>query len=262
MDNKTKIILRCENIKKYFRAIKAVDNCTLEFSEGTITSIIGPNGSGKTTLFNLITGFLPLDSGKIYYLGKDITELCKKCKSHVLAKMGIAQSFQLARGFGEMTILETLMVPPTLANDNSFTSMIKLLVPGIKEKSLLLREKMADEMLLELGLKEKRDAKLQDQDVGTQKLVELGQIFLLNPTIFLLDEPLAGVSENKEPLLLDHLIKSKKSGKTIIMISHKLESVLNVSDFIYVMMNGVLLASGSPQEIRNSKKVKDAYLGG
>ena len=262
MDKKMKTILRCENLKKSFGATIAVDGCSLEFREGTITGIIGPNGSGKTTLFNLISGFTPPDSGKIYYRDRDITELCRKCNCHYLAELGIAQSFQLARGFGEMTILESLMVPPTLASDNSLTSMLKLLLPGRKEGTRWEREKRANECLQELGLEEKRNEKLQDQDAGTQKLVELGQIFLLDPSMFLLDEPLAGVSANKDPLLLDHIKRSKEKGKTIVMISHKMESVMNISDVIYVLVNGKILTSGSPEKIRNDQKVKEAYLGG
>lgn len=261
MHNKAKTILRCENLKKSFGATRAVDGCSLEFQEGTITSIIGPNGSGKTTLFNLISGFIAPDSGNIYYRDRDITELCKKSKSYVLAKLGIAQSFQLARGFGEMTILESLMVTPSLASDNSLNSVFKLLLPGRKEISRLEREKKANEMLRELGLEGESAEKLQDQDVGTQKLVELGQIFLLGPSIFLLDEPLAGVSRNKVSLLLDYIKGLKERGKTIVMIEHKMEPVLNISDIIYVLVNGKILASGSPEEIRKDQRVKEAYLG-
>jgi branched-chain amino acid transport system ATP-binding protein len=145
--------------------------------------------------------------------------------------------------------------------DNSLTSALKLLIPGIKERARWEREEKASEMLQELGLEERRDGKLQDQDVGTQKLVELGQIFLLDPSIFLLDEPLAGVSTNKEPLLLDHIKRVKETGKTIIMISHKMESVMNVSDAIIVLLNGKILAGGSPEEIRNNQTVKESYLG-
>lgn len=261
MDKKAGAILRCENLRKSFGATKAIDDCSLEIQEGTITSIIGPNGSGKTTLFNLISGFTPPDSGKIYYRDRDITELCKKSKSYVLAEIGIAQSFQLARGFGEMTILESLMVPPSLASDNSLNSVFKLLLPGRKEVSRLERERKAKEMLRELGLGEKGAEKLQDQDVGTQKLVELGQIILLGPSIFLLDEPLAGVSKNKVSLLLDYIKGLKEGGKTIVMIEHKMEPVLNISDIIYVLVDGKILVSGSPEEIRKDQRVKEAYLG-
>jgi len=261
MHNKAKIILQCENLKKSFGATRAVDGCSLEFQEGTITSIIGPNGSGKTTLFNIITGFTPPDSGKVYYKDKDITKLCMKSKSYALADLGIAQSFQLARGFGEMAILESLMVPPTIADDNSLFTVFQLLLPGRKETSRLEREKKAREMLKELGLEEKSAEKLQDQDVGTQKLVELGQIFLLGPSIFLLDEPLAGVSRDKVPILLNHIKGLREMGKTIVMIEHKMEPVLNISDMIYVLVKGKILVNGSPDEIRNDQRVKEAYLG-
>lgn len=261
MDKKTGAILRCENLKKSFGATRAIDDCSLEIQEGTITSIIGPNGSGKTTLFNLVSGFTPPDSGKIYYRDRDITKLCEKSKSYALAELGIARSFQLARGFGEMTILESLMVPPSIVDDNSLTSVFKLLPPGTKEVSRWEREKKATEMLQELGLKEKSAEKLQDQDVGTQKLVELGQIFLLGPSVFLLDEPLAGVSRNKVSLLLNYIKGLKERGKTIVMIEHKMEPVLNISDIIYVLVNGKILASGSPEAIRRDERVKQAYLG-
>ncbi len=261
MDNKARVILRCENLEKSFGATRAIDGCSLEVQEATITSIIGPNGSGKTTLFNLISGFTSPDSGKIYYKDRDITELCKKSKSYTLAELGIAQSFQLARGFGEMTILESLMVAPSLASDNSLTSVFKLLLPGTKEVSRWEREKKAKEMLQELGLEKKSAEKLQDQDVGTQKLVELGQIFLLGPSIFLLDEPLAGVSRDKVPLLLNYIKGLREGGKTIVMIEHKMEPVLNISDIIYVLVNGKILVRGSPKEIREDQRVKEAYLG-
>ena len=261
MDEKKVAILRCENLKKSFGATRAVDGCSLEVLEGTITSIIGPNGSGKTTLFNIISGFTSPDSGRIYFRDSDITDLCRKSKSHVLAEMGIAQSFQLARGFNEMTLLESLMVTPTLANDNSLVSMLKLLLPGSVETTRWQREKKAKQMLQELGLEEKSGEKLQDQDVGTQKLVELGQIFLLGPSILLLDEPLAGVSRDKVPILLNYIKDLKVKGKTILMIEHKLEPVLNISDVINVLVNGQILVTGSPEEIRNDQRVKMAYLG-
>lgn len=262
MDNKTGAILRCENLKKSFGATRAIDGCSLEIQEGAITSIIGPNGSGKTTLFNLISGFVPPDSGRIYYRDKDITDLCHKRRCYTLAKLGIAQSFQLARGFGEMTILESLMVPPPLADDNSLNSVFKLLLPGRKEVSRLERERRAEEMVKELGLEGKKAERLQDQDVGTQKLVELGQIFLFDPSVFLLDEPLAGVSRNKVLLLLEYIRGLKDRGKTVVMIEHKMEPVLNLSDTIHVLANGRRLASGSPEEIRKDARVKQAYLGG
>lgn len=262
MNNKGRVILRCEDLRKSFGQTKAVDGCSLEVQEGTITSIIGTNGAGKTTLFNLITGLIPPDSGKIYYMDREITDLCKRGKSYTLAQLGIAQSFQLTRGFGDMSILESLMVPPPLADDNSLTSMLKLLVPGRKETTLWEREKKANEMIRELRLEGKRAEKLKDQDIGTQKLVELGQIFLLAPTIFLLDEPLAGVSMNKAPLILDYLKGLRKKGKTILMIEHKMDSVLSISDIIHVLANGTLLASGTPEEIRKDQRVLEAYLGG
>lgn len=261
MDEKARIILRCENLKKSFGATKAVDDCSLEVREGTITSIIGPNGAGKTTLFNLISGFMRPDSGQIYFRDNDVTVLCRGSKCHVLATLGIAQSFQAPRGFGEMTILESLMVPPPLANDNTLASAFKLLIPGRKEISCWEREKKANEMLQELGLEEKRNERLQDQDAGTQKLIELGQIFLLGPSLFLLDEPLAGVSRDKAPLILDHIKGLKEKGNTVLMIEHKMEPVMNISDIIHVLVNGKLLASGSPDEIRQDQKVKEAYLG-
>jgi len=153
------------------------------------------------------------------------------------------------------------MVTPTLANDNSLVSMLKLLLPGSVETTRWQREKKAKQMLQELGLEEKGGEKLQDQDVGTQKLVELGQIFLLGPSILLLDEPLAGVSRDKVPILLNYIKDLKVKGKTILMIEHKLEPVLNISDVINVLVNGQILVTGSPEEIRNDQRVKMAYLG-
>ncbi len=262
MNNGAGIVLRCENLRKSFGATKAVDDVSLEIREGLITSLIGPNGAGKTTLFNIISGFVSPDSGQIYFKDRDVTVLCQGSKCHVLATLGIAQSFQAPRGFGEMTILESVMVPPPLANDNSLASALKLLIPGKKEPSRWEREKRATEMLQELGLEGKRNEKLQDQDAGTQKLVELGQIFLLNPSLFLLDEPLAGVSRDKAPLILNHIKGLKEQGRTVLMIEHKMETVMSISDIIHVLVNGKVLASGSPDEIRQDKKVKEAYLGG
>jgi ABC-type branched-subunit amino acid transport system ATPase component len=262
MGKDTETILRCVDLRKSFGATAAVDGCSLEFREGTITGIIGPNGAGKTTLFGLLSGFVSLDSGKVYYRDRDITELCRQCRSYALAELGIAQSFQLAKGFGDMTILESLMVPPTLAEDNSLTSALRLLLPGTEDRSRRERERQANAMLSELGLEDKKSERLKDQDAGTQKLVELGQIFLLDPSIFLLDEPFAGVSGNKVPLLMDHILRSKEKGKTTVMIEHKMESVLNASDVIYVLVNGQILACGSPDDIRTNETVIEAYLGG
>jgi branched-chain amino acid transport system ATP-binding protein len=255
------IVLRCEDLRKSFGATRAVDGVSLEIQGGLITSIIGPNGAGKTTLFNIISGFISPDSGQIYFRDSDITVLCHGSKCHVLATLGIAQSFQAPRGFGEMTILESLMVPPPLANDNALSSALKLLIPGIKESSRFEREARAKAMLEELGLEGKRYEKLQDQAAGTQTLVELGQIFLLRPSLYLLDEPFAGVSRDKAPLILNHIKDLKEQGRTVLMIEHKMETVMSVSDVIHVLVNGKLMASGSPDEIRGDERVKEAYLG-
>lgn len=261
MNNGAETVLRCENLKKSFGATRAIDDVSLEIKQGLITSLIGPNGAGKSTLFNIISGFVSPDSGQIYFKDRDITVLCHGSKCHVLATLGIAQSFQAPRGFGEMTILESVMVTPTLADDNSLASALKLLIPWKKDTSRWEREKKATEMLQELGLEGKRNEKLQDQDAGTQKLVELGQIFLLNPSLFLLDEPLAGVSRDKAPLILNHIKSLKEQGRTVLMIEHKMETVLSISDVIHVLVNGKLLASGSPDEIRQDTRVREAYLG-
>jgi ABC-type branched-subunit amino acid transport system ATPase component len=260
VDREVRTILRCEHLSRSFGATKAIDDCSLEVQEGTITSIIGPNGAGKTTLFNLIGGFLRPDSGEIYFRDRDVTVLCRGCKCHVLAKIGIAQSFQAPRGFGEMTIMESLMVPPPLANDNTLFSTLKLLISK-KDTSCEVREKRALDMLSGIGLEGKRNDRLLDQDAGTQKLVELAQILLLDPSLFLLDEPLAGVSRNKVPLILNYIKGLRDKGKTIVMIEHKMEPVLNISDVIHVLVNGKVLASGSPEEIREDQRVKEAYLG-
>lgn len=244
-------MLKVKNLKKHFGGVKAVDGCSFEVKQGTITALIGPNGSGKTTVFNLISGVLKEDSGKVIFDGTDITHFSPEAVSNI----GISRLFQQTRLFNNLTVKENLL----LALDNEDTKLWKNLF-GLNRVTKEKEEKIK-EMLKFVGMERFENKLARELSYGQKRLIELIRTILNPHKLLMLDEPVAGVNPRLRKEIAKLLKKLKKQGDTILLIEHDMDFALGLADFVIVMDEGKVIAKGKPEEIRNNPKVLEAYLG-
>jgi len=244
-------MLKIENLKKYFGGVKAVDGASFKIKEGTITALIGPNGAGKSTIFNLVSGIVKSDEGKIIFQNKEITNL----KPDQVSNQGISRLFQRTKLFKNLTIKENLL----LAFDNEDTKFWKNLFG--KNKVSKDKTNKIKEILTLVQMEKFLNRQTKALSYGQKRLIELSRA-ILNPHSFLmLDEPVAGINPKLRNVISNVLEKLKKEGETILLIEHDMNFTLKVSDRIIVMEKGKVIAEGSPEEIKDNQKVLDAYLG-
>ena len=240
-------LLQTQELSKSFGGIKAVNDCTFEVDEGSISALIGPNGAGKTTVFNLISGMLKPDSGSITFKGERI----ERKQPHQVTRRGVSRTFQISRDLQEMTLLENLIVQsPT----TSFADLFK--------GSMLDHERdHAMELLDFVGISHLAEEKSKNLSYGQKKLMEFAATLMTEPRLILLDEPAGGVN----PALLEDIIERiqllNKRGITFLIVEHNMDVVMNLCDPIIVMAYGTVLAKGAPQDIQNNEEVLEAYLG-
>jgi len=233
--------LEIEDVYKHFGGIPALDGVSLNVEEGKIHGVIGPNGAGKTTMFNVINGVYGPDRGKVVFRGRNITGL----KPNQIASLGIGRTFQVARVFNEMTLMENMMVP--------------IIPKGLSRKE---GEKMALELLEMAGLTHLRDGLAIEISGGQKKLLEFMRTMMADPEVVLLDEPFAGVN----PALIERLIEitlelNRTRGKTFLLISHDIPSVMKLCRNLTVLSAGKSIAEGESERVRHYPAVIDAYLG-
>jgi branched-chain amino acid transport system ATP-binding protein len=243
------VILHTDNLCIDFGALRAVYNVNLKIGEG-VHSIIGPNGAGKTTLFNLLTGFLKPTRGKVFYLGKEITNL----PPYEISQLGMARSFQITSIFPDLSVYENLRVAVQSrlkASYNFLLSFKKL--KGVKEKTL--------EILDQVGLMDVADLNAKKLSYGLQRGLDIGISLATDPKLILLDEPTSGM-DRKDSMQVIQLISDISKRIPIVLIEHNIDAVLSVSDMITVLYQGAILAEGTPSEIQRNDKVQEAYLGG
>lgn len=250
-------MLEVRNLKKSFGGIQAVDDCSFNVRKGTITGLIGPNGAGKTTLFNLITGFYKPDKGEILFQGIRIDCLLP----HQIFMRKICRTFQITREFSQMTLLENLMlVPSNQLGERIWNPWFRQGAVRIQEKAL--REK-AIKVLEFIELIHLKDEYAGNLSGGQKKLLELGKTLMADPELILLDEPGAGVNRTLMKKLVENIkFLSAEKGITFLIIEHDMNLVMNLCNPIIVMSEGKKLSEGSPQEIKNDRRVLEAYLGG
>jgi branched-chain amino acid transport system ATP-binding protein len=236
-------ILKVENISKDFGGLRALDRVSFDLEEGGILGLIGPNGSGKTTLFNVITGFLKPASGSVTFCGKDITGHAP----YQACKAGIARTFQLNRPFGNMTVLENVMV--SLLNGQE------------PVKSLKQARADSEAILTRTGLEEKRLAKSGTLTAVDQKKVELARALGARPKLLLLDEMMTGLNLREIEDAMKLIREVRNSGTTVIVVEHVMKAVLGLTDRVIVLSAGQKIFEGTPHEVIHDKQVVEAYLG-
>ncbi len=250
-------MLEIQGVEKSFGGLKAVNDCTLNVNQGSITGLIGPNGAGKTTLFNIITGHYKPDRGKISFQGQAIEGLAP----HQIFKKRVYRTFQITREFAQMTVLENLMIMPELqTGEKIWNTWFRASAVRSQEKEI--RDK-ALEVLEFVELIKLKDEYAGSLSGGQKKLLEIARSMMADPKMVLLDEPGAGVN----PTLMRKLIENIKTlrdekGITFFLIEHDMDLVMNLCDPVIVMSEGTKLAEGTADEIKNDERVLEAYLGG
>ncbi|HEW93421.1 ABC transporter ATP-binding protein [Candidatus Geothermarchaeota archaeon] len=246
------MILRVEDLAKYFGEVRAVDHITFGIDSGTITSIVGPNGAGKTTLINLISGALKPDSGDIYYNNINI----KGMPPYKISKLGIGRSFQIPHIYLNLTTLDNVLV--------SLYS-IKGLTRSMVRDSYSFKDELsrAEAILNMFGLLEKKDMYVYELPHGDRKLLDIAMAFALNPKLVLLDEPTSGVSSREKRRVMKIVDDAiREQGVTALIVEHDMDIVFSYSDKIIVMHQGKIIAEGVPDEIKGDKTVESVLLGG
>ena len=241
--------LRVKGLSKNFGGVSAVDNISFGVEIGERLVIIGPNGAGKTTLFNLINGQLPATSGRIYFLGKDITAM----PTHSRAHLGQARAFQIISLFLNLSVLDNAL----LALHGTKPYRFKLFRPISYYK--LISDKV-QETLEALDLWDNKDELVKNLSYGEQRRMEIGLSLALQPKLLLLDEPSAGLTMEECSGIID-MIKNLGLDITVIIVDHDMDLVFGVAERIIVLHYGQIIADGAPEQIQADPRVKEIYLG-
>lgn len=247
------------HITKTFGGLTAVDNLSFSVEKGKVFSIIGPNGAGKSTLFNCINTIYTPDSGTIKFQDNDITSM----KTHHIAELGIARTFQNIELFPNMTTLENLMLGRHLHTQTGLLSAASMLWRGsMAAKEEIKHRRKAEEIIDLLDLQGARDKYVSQLPYGTQKMVELGRALCLEPELILLDEPAAGLThEEQEDLIFWIQDICDEFGITVLMIEHNMQMVGEISDRVLAINFGKKMVEGTVDEVVNHPEVVKAYLG-
>ncbi|NSW50914.1 MAG: ABC transporter ATP-binding protein [Anaerolineae bacterium] len=244
-------ILEAHNLRKAFGGLVAVDDVSIHIQEKTMHAIIGPNGAGKTTLFNLLSGTMPPTSGQVFYHGRDITHLPPQRRAH----LGIGRSFQITNIFPNLTVLENIRLATQAMGKHNFRLL------HLAENYSEYIEK-AEAVIEQVGLTGRELIIVRNLPHGEKRKLELGIMLACDPELLLFDEPTAGMSSEQVPELIQIINKVvKEKGRTAILVEHRMDMVMQISDKITVMSQGTILAEGSPHEIANNRQVQKAYLG-
>jgi branched-chain amino acid transport system ATP-binding protein len=245
------IILETHNLAKAFGGLRAVDGVSMQVKAHTLHTIIGPNGAGKTTFFNLLSGNIHPTSGKVIYKGRDITDMPAYRRVHI----GIGRSFQITNVFPNLTVLENVRLAAQAVGHDNYKLWRHF-------RHFRAYEERAWAILQQVGLADRAALSARSLPHGGKRKLELGILLAADPDLLLLDEPTAGMAREEIPMLMEVIQSVREAGnKTIILVEHKMDLVMNVSDRISVMHQGKLLAEGTPLEIAGNPVVQKAYLG-
>ena len=242
-------MLEVKNLRKRFGGIAASDGVSLEVRQGEVHALIGPNGAGKTTLIAQLSGSIASDEGQIIFLGQDVT----KQKQHIRVIAGLVRSYQITSIFQRFTVLDNL----ALAVQARTGSSLSFWRPVSAEASLF---EEARAVAAEVGLAGKLDALASTLAHGEQRALELGLALATHPKLVLLDEPTAGMGPEESQRMIA-LINRLRSRLTVLLVEHDMDAVFRLADRISVLVNGRIIATDAPLQIRNNPEVKRAYLG-
>lgn len=234
-------MLSVEKVTKKFGGLTAVNQVSMQVREGEIVGLIGANGAGKTTLFNMIAGAYPVTEGKILFDGREVQNV----PSHKLAKIGVGRTYQIVKPFGNLTMLENTMV-------------------GALQKYPKVEDarKKAEEVLELVEMSDRRDVRGENLNLPELKRMEVARALATEPKILLLDEVMAGLNPADSERVIELVRKiNKETGLTIVIIEHIMKAVMTLSNRIYVLNQGVLIAQGTPEEVSRNPEVIKSYLG-
>jgi len=247
-------ILVADNVTRTFGGLKAVDVAHLEVPRNAITALIGPNGAGKTTLFNLLTGFDKPDTGKWTFSGKSLAGI----PSFKVARLGQVRTFQLTKALNLLSVLDNMKLG---AKAQKGENMFVALLPWVWRKQEEAIEAKAIELLGRFKLDTKQEDYAASLSGGQRKLLEMARALMSDPTLVMLDEPMAGVNPALTQSLLDHILDLKKEGMTVLFVEHDMQMVRHIADWVVVMAEGRIVAEGPPDAVMANPAVIDAYLG-
>ena len=249
-------LLKTTKLSKVFGGLRAVSNFEMEINKGELVGLIGPNGAGKTTAFNLLTGVYEPTEGEIIFDGQSVVGL----KPYQVTQKGIARTFQTIRLFSEMTVLDNVKVAYHFHMKYGLAEAVSRLGRYFGEEEDL--EEQAIRFLEIFQLADKKDEVAKNLPYGEQRRLEIARALAAKPKLLLLDEPAAGMNPQETQQLLQMIRWIRKEfDLTILLIEHDMSLVMNVCERIYVLDYGKIIASGTPDEIKNNKQVVEAYLG-
>jgi ABC-type branched-subunit amino acid transport system ATPase component len=248
-------LLAVESVSVVFGGLAALHEVSLSVEAGTVCAVIGPNGAGKTTLFNAISGYEQPRSGTVRLDGHPITGL----PAHAISRLGLRRTFQNGGVFGEMTVLENVIVGADRATKSSVPGVLFGLPRHRREERRAVADSLA--MLARVGIDRLAQARMRDLSFGQQRLVEITRALISQPRILLLDEPAVGLSQAERDELATTLRQLASDGIAVLLVEHVIDLVMAVSDQVLVLNFGRVLAEGTPAEVRADQAVLEAYLG-
>jgi branched-chain amino acid transport system ATP-binding protein len=248
------VLLRTENLVKKFGNFVAIDDANLSVERDEFRGVIGPNGAGQTTLFNLISGALPVTDGSVYLDGEEITDLPPQQR----IRRGMGRSFQISNIFGGLSVRENVRLAAQAHHREEY-GFLESLFKSTDRYDAMLDD--TDRILDQVGLRDAADEEAAALPYGDKRRLEIGVVLATDPDLVLFDEPTAGMGPEETQNTID-LIQEVLADKTLILVEHDIELVMELSDTITVLHRGEILAEGTPDQIANNQDVQEAYLGG
>ncbi|MEM9248003.1 MAG: ABC transporter ATP-binding protein [Pseudomonadota bacterium] len=248
-------LLSADGLERSFYGVRALNGASLSVDAGTITGLIGPNGAGKTTVFNCLSGVIPAEAGRVLFDGTDITQL----RPEEISQRGLVRTFQIARGFPRLTVLETLLLHgEAQPGEDILTAVFAPARSRAREAELIER---ARGIAAQLNLSHVLGNMASDLSGGQKKLLEIGRALMGRPKLILLDEPVAGVNPALAGEIAERISELRDTGLTFLIVEHDMDIVARLCDPVIVMAAGAKLTEGSFDEVVADERVQDAYLG-
>lgn len=250
-----RVALDARRLGKTFGGVNAIGDVSFAIDEGSLTALIGPNGAGKSTLFNLVTNLYVADSGSIEFFGIGLAGK----RPDEIARLGLIRTFQTARVFAEMSVLENMLAGAHLGVKTKPWQQ-SMWLPGVAREERALRDK-AEALLDLIDLSGAKKDAATSLPLGSQKLLEIGRALMAAPRLLLLDEPAAGLNETETDDLARLISAVRASGTTVMVVEHNMSLVMGIADDVLVLDAGKLIARGSPAQIQTNGQVIEAYVG-